>query len=418
MLQKEIPLQVTEPLHEGKKLPELDRKLLVTILALIGVGIVLIYSADQAQGSLGHFNKQAVIAGVGLVLMILLMMLPPRIFYALSYVFYGLALGLLLMVTIFGVTGLGAKRWLDLGGFRFQPSEPAKIAFIILAARLLADTRSPNLGWKALGNVAIVAIPPFALTVLQPDLGTATVFPVISFVLLAWYGLSLYHFAIVFLPLVSLFFLFYPLLIIPIVIGSLVWLKKRGIRWIGLISLFACCIAAAFIAPTAWNQLEPYQKKRITSFLDPYSDPLGSGYQVIQSQVAIGSGGFAGTGYRKGTQTQLRFLPQQHTDFIFSLAGEEFGFIGTSVIIFLYFMLGWRGFMAATRVKNQFMSISAAGLTVLILYHAVVNIGMTLGNLPVTGLPLPFISYGGSFLLTCMCAMGIVISASIYRRGY
>jgi rod shape determining protein RodA len=166
----------------------------------------------------------------------------------------------------------------------------------------------------------------------------------------------------------------------------------------------------------AWNHLEPYQQRRLTTFLNPTADPLGAGYQIIQSKVAIGSGGIIGRGYLKGTQTQLRFLPQQHTDFIFALAGEELGFVGISILMGLLFALVWRGYSIAAATKNPFMGLVSSGLVTMIAYHSIVNIGMVAGILPVTGLPLPFLSYGGSFLLTCLVSTGIILSTGLHRR--
>jgi len=187
-------------------------------------------------------------------------------------------------------------------------------------------------------------------------------------------------------------------------------------KWLGMVLLAAVCLLAIFAAPRAWNHLQPYQQKRLTTFLDPADDPLGSGYQVIQSKVAIGSGGVGGAGFLKGTQTQLRFLPQQHTDFIFALAGEEFGLLGTSAVILMFLLYGWRGIRIANRSRSQFAGLIAAGITTMIIYHACINIGMAIGMLPVTGIPLPFLSYGGSFLITCLMNTGILLSTGLYRR--
>jgi len=387
------------------------------VIALVGIGLMLIYSADHAQESFIHIKRQAVLAASGMLLLTLAAVIPPRIYYGLSYVLYGAAVVGLLLVLVAGTGASGARRWLTLGSLNLQPAEPAKIAFILVTARVLSARHSVDLPWRVVRNVVLLGIPPLILVVLQPDLGTATVFPVVGAVMLAWSGLPLRVFVTIFLPFISLFFLLCPWLLAPVVLAGVLWLNRVGAGRLLVISVVLVCAGAAISGPVAWNQLKPYQKKRLTTFLDPSADPLGAGYQIIQSQVAIGSGGVTGRGYLQGTQTQLRFLPQQHTDFIFSLAGEEFGFVGTSTIIFLYLMLGWRGFRAAAGSKNPFSGICAAGLTAFILYHATVNIGMTLGILPVTGLPAPFLSYGGSFLLTCLCASGMIIAVTVRRRG-
>jgi len=396
---------------------ELNGKLLLTILLLLGISLALIYSAGNAREDYSHFNKQLVFVCIGIVVLFGAMYIPPRMYYALAYLAYGFSILLLILVLFSGVFGLGAKRWIIIGGFTLQPSEPAKLAFILAVSRLMADWRD-YAGWKLIGAFAMLALPVTLLVLIQPDLGTSTVFVILSAALLAWFGLPIKYYLVMLLPVFSMLYHLSPAIIGSIALVGLVWLKRTGMNWVWIACIAIVCGFATMAAPVAWDQLEPYQKKRLTTFMNPGADPLGSGYQVIQSQVAIGSGGFTGMGYLKGAQTQLRFLPEQHTDFIFSLAGEEFGFIGTSLILFLYSLIGWFGFRAAALIKNQFMSLVAAGMTVMILYHSVINIGMTLGNLPVTGLPLPFLSYGGSFMLSCLLAAGMILSASLYRREY
>ncbi len=405
-----------ERLPLRSKLQGLDRPLLLIALSLTGIGLILIYSADQAQVESAYFTRQVYFALAGLVLLTGVAAIPGRVYYALAYLIYGIALIGLLMVPVAGAIGFGAKRWIAVGGINIQPSEPAKLAFILVAARVLAYRRNPVSGWKPMGIIAILCVLPMALIIIQPDLGTATVFLALSIALLAWFGLAARFFVILMLPMLSLFLTVNPWILLPLLMVGFAWLKRSGVRWVGITALVLLCAAATFIAPVAWNQLEPYQQKRLTTFLNPYADPLGSGYQVIQSKVAIGSGGLDGRGFLKGTQTQLRFLPQQHTDFIFALAGEEFGFVGTSAIIVLYLLYGWRGFRLAARARNQFTGLMATGVTTMVMYHASVNIGMAIGILPVTGLPLPMVSYGGSFLITCLTGTGMLLSAGLHRR--
>lgn len=397
---------------------EIDLKLPFVVLLLTLVGIVLIFSADHAQNINSHLNKQIWFAVVGLILFILAALVSPRYYYALAYIIYIIAIIGLLMVPVAGFVGLGARRWISLGGINFQPSEPAKIACILAVARLLSYRHGPTAPWKMLGLSILIIIPVTALVLFQPDLGTSTVFPVITAAMLAWFGLPLKFFLLILLPVASLFVIVNPWLVIPAVLVGLLWLWKSGIRlgWIVIIAIL--CITAIFTAPVAWNQLEPYQQKRLTTFLNPTADPLGAGYQIIQSKVAIGSGGVVGQGFLKGTQTQLRFLPQQHTDFIFALAGEEFGFLMTSFLIILFGLIVLFGINIASRTKNQFMSLVVVGIVTMIAYHAFVNIGMVIGVLPVTGLPLPFLSYGGSFLLTCLLGAGMIQSVSLHRKDY
>ncbi len=407
---------MTERSTNRNKLKGFDYILLLVTLGLIGIGLVLIYSSDHAQGSLSHFNKQLYFALFGLILMGSVAAIPGRVYYALTYVIYGMSVASLLLVMVLGIVGLGAKRWLALGGIQIQPSEFAKLAFILVLARLLSRRHSQYYGWKLVGIVVVVGSLLMGPILLQPDLGTSTVFGVIGISLLAWYGLSMTVFIQMLIPFLSLFVWVSPWFVIPMILGGFGWLWGAGMRWIGVVVLSILCIGATIAAPVAWNQLKPYQQKRLTIFLDPAADPLGAGYQVIQSQVAIGSGGITGQGYLKGTQTQLRFLPEQHTDFIFALMGEEFGFFGASTVILLIGIYCWRSFWIAQRAKNEFMQYVAVGMGTLVLYHSIVNIGMATGYLPVTGLPLPFLSYGRSFLMTCMIGTGLTLSAGLYRK--
>ena len=405
-----------ERLPLRSKLEGLDRGLLLSALCLTGIGLILIYSAHHAQGGSAHFERQLYFVVAGLVLLAVAAAIPGRVYYAFAYLIYGIALLGLLLVPLAGAMGFGARRWLTMGGLYIQPSEPAKLALIIAVSRVFAYRRHPYSGWKMMWMLAALCLPPMALVALQPNLGTATVFPVLGIALLAWFGLGARFFVLLFMPLLALLLTVSPWIVLPLLAAGFIWLMRSGVRWLGITALVLLCVAATFIAPAAWHQLEPYQQKRLTTFLNPGVDPLGSGYQVIQSKVAIGSGGLTGRGFLKGTQTQLRFLPQQHTDFIFALAGEEFGFFGTSMIIILFLMLGWRGFSLAARAKNQFMGLVAAGVTTMMMYHAGVNIGMAIGLLPVTGLPLPFISYGGSFLITCLVGTGLLLSVGLHRK--
>jgi len=398
------------------RLNDIDYRLLLSALGLTLFGLVLIYSADHSLGIKSHFIRQVYYCLAGVLIMGGVAFIPPRMYYALAYIFYGIGIIGLVLVPVAGIIGLGARRWLVIGGLNIQPSELAKLALIFALARVLSQRGQPVSTRRIIGSAALLGLPPTILVLLQPDLGTATVFPVLTVVLLAWFGLPLKVFILFMMPVLSLFLSIKPWIVAPFLVIGLVLLLRSGVKWVGTTGIVIVCIIATFAAPVAWDRLEPYQQKRLTTFLNPTADPLGSGYQVIQSKVAIGSGGPTGQGFLRGTQTQLRFLPEQHTDFIFALAGEEFGFFGATIIVVLFLFIGWSGYLQAARSRNQFMGFVAAGVTTLLLYHAVVNIGMVIGALPVTGLPLPFLSYGGSFLLTCLTGVGILLSVKIHRR--
>jgi len=268
----------------------------------------------------------------------------------------------------------GAQRWLSLGFVSFQPSELAKITFVITLAKVLSTTRSNKWGmsWRELALPALILFVPFLLVARQPDLGTAMIF--------------------------------------VFVFTSMVLIVKIRLRT--LIILTGGVLA---MIPTGWYAIKDYQRARLLSFIDPAMDPLGSGYQTLQSQIAIGSGGFIGKGFTKGTQGSLSFLPAHHTDFIFPLLAEEWGFVGGIVVIALFIILILRGLDIASNSKDRFGFLLAFGLTAMIFWHVVINIGMVIGFLPVVGVPLPFLSYGGSFLLTVLVSIGLLLNISMHK---
>ncbi len=393
-----------------------DYTLLISTILLVTIGLFLIYSSDQAQGGTNRFQKQLILAVIGFILLGGISAVPGRIFQALSFVIYGFSFFSLILVLLLGIVGLGAQRWLAIGGIQIQPSELAKIALILLLARILSRRYNPLIGWKLVVVVFLYGTLIVLPILMQPDLGTSTVFAVIAVALLAWHGLQLNIFIQLFVPVAALFFWVSPWVVSIVTVSSFIWLWLSGVRRLGTVVLGVVTISMLFLAPFAWNLLEPYQQRRLSIFLNPSSDPLGAGYQVIQSQVAVGSGGLSGKGYLQGTQSQLKFLPEQHTDFIFALMGEEFGFIGASVVILLISIYCWRCFAIASRAKSYYMALIAVGMGTLVFYHAIINIGMAVGFLPVTGLPLPFLSYGRSFLLTCLIGTGMTLSAGLYRK--
>lgn len=351
--------------------------LLGLALLLFGIGVLNLYSAGGVRVGGGvtvqpFWQKQLMWGGLGLLLMLAFMSVSYDKFKSLCWPLYAATIVLLLAVDILGRTYLGAQRWLSIGGFSFQPSEVAKLCVLLVASRLLSRRAEP-LGWGELFTVLGIVLLPVGLVVVQPDLGTG------MNILLLLSGLILY----------------------------------RGLTMRVLRVLLVILPTLPFLA---WEfLLLDYQKERVTGFLDPSSDPRGAGWQVIQSQIAIGSGEMWGKGYLSGTQGQLRFLPEKHTDFAVAIFGEEWGFVGTVVLLSLFTLFLYSIFLTARDAKDRFGSFLAAGVFFYFFCLFTINLGMVLGLMPVVGLPLPFISYGGSATLVNFCLVGLVCNVSMRR---
>ncbi len=347
--------------------------LVVLALAIACLGLMTLYSVAGGNPA-PWMDKQAVRLVIGLGLMLVLALLPLNFWLAISWPMYLGAVVLLVSVLLIGTSAMGARRWLQFGPLSLQPSEVVRVALVLALARYyqwLPPARVSHPVWVALPLLAIVA--PMAMIVRQPDLGSG--------LLLAGTGLS-----IMFLAGVSLLYL---------LAGS----------------------AAAFVAaPVIWSHMKPYQQRRVTTFLDPEQDLLGAGYHIQQSKIALGSGGFAGKGYLNGTQSSLNFLPEKHTDFIFTAFGEEMGYAGCVVLLALYAaMLVWLTAMAL-RCHSQFARLAIGGTAMTLFLSVFVNIGMVIGVLPVVGVPLPLMSYGGTSMLTTLAGLGIAMAAYANRQ--
>ncbi|MCX8083483.1 MAG: rod shape-determining protein RodA [Calditerrivibrio sp.] len=345
------------------------------IITILAFGWIAVYSAsyDPTDNRFYSFYiKQLYWIVIGFIFYFFFSFFNYKHLLKWSIIFYILGLIMLVLVLIIGHIGMGAQRWINIGGFRFQPSEFFKIIFILMMPRIFSDFDQNKLGFLEVIKKIILVIPPFILVFLQPDLGTAMVF-------LAIWGMVLLF---------------------------------RGVK-ISTILLFL--IIGFIIAPIAWNKLHDYQRERVLTFLNPENDPYGAGYHVIQSKIAIGSGGIIGKGFLKGTQSHLKFLPERHTDFIFSLINEEFGFLGGSFLIGLFGALIFRIFYISQKAKDLSAKVLLLSIGSLIFFQAFVNAGMTLGLLPVVGIPMPLISYGGSALITFMTLLGIANSISIRK---
>jgi rod shape determining protein RodA len=347
--------------------------LIVSLILLLGLfGVAMLYSA--AGGSMEPWaGRQAARFGVAFIGMLIVAVFPNRLLLKYAYLFYFACLLLLVVVDVAGSLQMGAQRWISVGGLNLQPSEVMKIALVLALARyyhgmLAEDVSRPILLLPPLGLIGM----PVVLILLQPNLGTATITAAIGVCILFAAGLYWRYF---------------------IIVG----------------------IAALAAVPMVWHFLHDYQKRRVLTFLDPEADPLGAGYNIMQSKIAIGSGGLFGTGFMQGSQSQLDFLPEKHTDFIFTMIAEEFGFIGAGTVIGIYTLLIILGLATAIRSRSRFGALVAVGVTAMLLLHVAINIGMVMGLLPVVGVPLPLLSYGGTMIFAMMFGFGLLLNSYVHR---
>ena len=408
---------------------ELDLLLLAATLVTMLLGVMMIYSAAFHSDSTvvqTAWGRQAKFAFFSLAMALAIVSIPDKVIYGIAHPLYLFGLLSLLAVLAWG-TGDDAARWLRLGPLRLQPSELAKITTIIALARYLSDcsTEQVNAPRGFLGALCLSLVP-MALIVRQPDLGTAISFGAPLFPMLYWAGMRKLFIFLVISPILGVVCSFEPLwqsaapyIFATFIIGSTAAIHLLlGRLWL-TITTMGVNLSAGLITVYLWdNFLRQYQKDRIMTFLDPESDRLGSGWNIIQSKIAIGSGGLSGKGFLEGTQTKYEFLPAAHTDFIFSVVGEELGFIGALVVLALFFFLIARALHIGSMVKNRFYSLIAIGLAAMLTFHVFVNIGMTIGVMPVTGLPLPFLSSGGSSLFSNLIAIGLLLHIYTYRHEY
>lgn len=342
----------------------------VTVLMLIAAGAISVYSATGgAQG--GVFYKQLMWYFIGGILLIICANINYNNFLTLANYLYGFSIFLLVIVLLFGHTALGAQRWLKIAGFQFQPSEFMKIVVPLAFIRALLVMQKEAFTWKSLGKAGLLILVPFILILKQPDLGSAI--------------------------------LLLPVVLVIVFIGNIPIKKLLLILFVGFMA-----------TPVSYFVLQDYQKERLHVFVNPQIDPLGAGYNVIQSQIAVGSGQLAGKGWMQGTQSQLNFIPIKYTDFIYSVITEEFGFLGGILIIIIYFVLIMEGLKVVKLCRYTGGKMLAAALTTIIFAQFAINIAMTMGLMPVTGITLPLLSYGGSSVLTTMIAMGML--QNIYRE--
>lgn len=348
----------------------LDGWLLLALVLVCGFGLFVLYSASGQD--MGYVERQALRMGAGLVVLMVLAQVKPRTFKTLAPLGYLAGVGLLVAVLLFGVGAKGAQRWLELPGFRFQPSEVMKLAVPMMVAAWLTREQLPPSFRHLISTLIILAIPT-ALIMKQPDLGTS--------LLIVASG------------------------VFVILLSGVYW------RWV----FIAMGLAAAAL-PALWAVMRDYQRQRVLTFLDPESDPLGAGWNIIQSKTAIGSGGLSGKGWLHGTQSQLDFLPESHTDFIIAVIGEELGMTGVLILLALYLLIIARGLIIAVQAQDSFSRLLAGSITLTFFVYVFVNIGMVTGLLPVVGVPLPMVSYGGTSIVTLMAGFGILMSIRTHRQ--
>jgi rod shape determining protein RodA len=348
----------------------IDAPLLFALVAVSALGLIVLYSAGG--GDIELVERQLVRLGIAYTCMLVVAQFPPRLLQRLTPWLFVTGILLLLAVLVGGEASGGAQRWLNLYVVRFQPSEMMKLAVPMMVAWYLADTRLPPNRWQLLASATLIAVP-MLMIARQPDLGTA--------LLIASSGIF-----VVFLA---------------------------GLQW-RLLAFFSALVAAA--APLIWHFMLDYQRQRVMTLLNPESDPLGSGYHIIQSKIAIGSGGLFGKGWMNGTQSQLNFLPERSTDFIFAVLGEEFGFFGILLLFAFYTIIVIRGIMISIQAQDTYTRLLAGSVAMTFCVYFIVNTGMVTGVLPVVGLPLPMISYGGTAIVTLMAGFGILMSIQTHRK--
>ena len=356
----------------GRKVLQINWGLVLLVTATASIGVAMLYSA--ANGSWNPWaTRQVLRFGIGLVILICVALIDIRFWWRNAYLIYGVLMMMLVAVEVAGSIGMGAQRWINLGAIKLQPSELMKVGIVLALARYFHGVSADDVKRIPYLFVPLLMIgAPSALVLKQPDLGTA--------LFLIMTGGAIFFIA-----------------------GVRLW--KFGVVFAG----------AAAILPVVWTTLRTYQQKRILTFLDPESDPLGAGYHILQSKIALGSGGLFGKGFMQGSQSHLNFLPEKQTDFIFTMLAEEFGMVGGLVLLGLYLLIMIYGFAISLRSRTHFGRLLAMGVTSMLFLYVFINIAMVMGLIPVVGVPLPLISYGGTAMLTLMIGMGFLICTYIHR---
>lgn len=392
----------------------------VPIILLLSIGLIAIYSATFNNPiAENNFIRQLIWVGTGIIVFFVVYSIPTNTIKNIAWPAYIFTILLLIIVVVMGKRVSGAKSWLYVGSLGFQPSELAKISTILALSSFLSKKEIDIESFKDILLALAIGFTPIVLILLEPDMGTVLVFITIFLTIIFWKGISLFGLFIVLSPgvvAISSMFGTLPFIATLVIVAVILIFFKKGLIFSG--SLFAINLAAGFFTDYVFRALSSHQQIRIKSFLNPMSDPLGSGYNSIQAKVAIGSGGLFGKGFLNGNQTQLNFIPEQWTDFIYSVIGEEFGFIGTVITLILFLWIFLKILKIATTTKNEFLSLTIIGILSLFFIHFMINIGMAIGIMPVIGITLPLVSYGGSSLLVNMALLGIVANVYRTRKNY
>lgn len=407
--------------------PTLDRQLVTVTLCLMLFGLAILYSAGQTDvptRAAGVWHRQFMWVGIGIVAAWMIFHVSLRVLEWLAPALYAFSILLLVVVLAVGTgtgTAEGSRSWLSIAGHQIgQPSELAKVATVLMLARFLSGRKEPPRGLSDLIAPALIVGVPCLLVLKQPDLGSALVFVGIFFAVLFWAGVRPRMLFLLATPVISLFLAFNTLAwSVWMIVFVLILIAWRPYVWDWVVFLMLN-IAMGAVAMPLWERLAPYQQNRLLTFINPEADPRAAGYHAIQSRVAIGSGGWFGTGYTDGPQKRLAFLPEQHTDFVFSVVGEELGFVGVFIALSLFLALFLVLVRIARRATDSFSSLTVFGIVGLLFTHVFENVGMTVNLMPITGIPLPLFSYGGSFFIICSLCLGLALRVAWDSRlsGY
>lgn len=394
------------------RLSDIPVSILICVVILLVFGFTSLYSVSlhqELESGQTSFIKQFIFLGISLIAFLITLLIPFRLVHKYIYLIYVISL-IMILIPFFNRPVAGTYRWIQLGGFGFQPSEYVKWIIVLTLARYLTDHRLEIKNMISLIVPFLITIVPMVIVLQQPDLGTSLILASTVIPVLYWFGIKPYYLFLVLAPVVTILAAFHTVTfsIWVMIVGVVVYLNiTNPVR---SILIFFGNIFIGLLTPLIWNSLHEYQQKRLLTLFNPELDPLGAAYQIIQSQTAIGSGGLWGKGFGQGTQTHLKFLPVQESDFIFSVIGEEFGFIAVTLLLVVYGWMVIRMFRLAFTTREQYSGLVITGIATIFMAHIFVNIAMTIGLIPVKGLPLPFISYGGSFLLSSFIMLGLALN--------